>query len=68
MTYKPETAEQWRAEAGVFSRALRGLADRLDTLVTTGASREEFLTLANEVQDLSFEMDNALDQFPTELA
>jgi len=69
MTYRPSTPDEWRAEAGVFSRALRGLADRWDAALTTGASLSDLAAIMNEVGDVEIEMDIALvafEQFPEE--
>lgn len=66
MTYKPSTPDEWYAEAGVFSRALRGLADRWDQALTNGAIPPDLETIIGEVRDVSFDMFAALDQFPKE--
>jgi len=64
MTYVPKTPDEWRSEAGVFSRALRGLADRWDAALTSGASPTELGAIAEEVGELPTEIFTALDQFP----
>ena len=60
MSYVPRTPDEWRSEAGVFSRALRGLADRWDQALTTGATSGDLTVISSEVGDLHFEMDGAL--------
>ena len=61
--YKPSTPDEWYAEAGVFSRALRGLADRWDAALTNGADGGELQVIVGEIADLPFEMDTALVQY-----
>jgi hypothetical protein len=64
--YKPSTPAEWYAEAGVFSRALRGLADRWDTALTNGASHDVLESIIGEVDDVGGDMMFALEQFPEE--
>jgi hypothetical protein len=58
------TYAEWSAEAGTFSRALRGLADRWDTALTAGVSRMDFEALRDEVGDVALEMEQALAEYP----
>ena len=72
MSYVPRTPDEWRSEAGVFSRALRGLADRWDAALTNGASpdgvplQDDLEALIQEIGDLTFEMTSAITQYPKE--